>query len=207
MKRSMSKEEFLALYQRQQSSGLTIKDFCDNESYPASCFHYWKKKYGLSHPYTKHTEPTGDSFIPLNINHTPAIPTSSCGDRHVTIELPSGIKIHLNILSNPEIIYGLISKLCRLVHDKMGYDVRLGDVFIFVNRSRTTMKLLHAEDGGMVLYIKRLEEGTFRLPSYDSESRSYPMEWRDLVLMVEGITDNPSDRLKRLKAGRKEGFY
>jgi IS66 Orf2 like protein. len=89
----------------------------------------------------------------------------------------------------------------------MGYDVRLGDVFIFVNRSRTTMKLLHAEDGGMVLYIKRLEEGTFRLPSYDSESRSYPMEWRDLVLMVEGITDNPSDRLKRLKAGRKEGFY
>ena len=97
----MSKEEFLALYKRQQSSGLTIKDFCDNESYPASCFHYWKKKYGLSHPYTKHTEPTGDSFIPLNINHTPAIPTSSCGDRRVTIELPSGIKIHLNILSNP----------------------------------------------------------------------------------------------------------
>ena len=104
MKRSMSKEEFLALYQRQQSSGLTIKDFCDNESYPASCFHYWKKKYGLSHPYTKHTEPAGDSFIPLNINHTPAIPTSSRGDRCVTIELPSGIKIHLNILSNPEII-------------------------------------------------------------------------------------------------------
>ena len=105
MKRSMSKEEFLALYQRQQSSGLTIKDFCDNESYPASCFHYWKKKYGLSHPYTKHTD----------INHTPAIPTSSRGDRCVTIELPSGIKIHLNILSNPEIIYGLISKLCSHV--------------------------------------------------------------------------------------------
>ena len=112
MKRSMSKEEFLALYQRQQSSGLTIKDFCDNESYPASCFHYWKKKYGLSPSYSKHAEPIGDSFISLNIN---AIPTSSCGDRHVTIELPSGIKIHLNILSNPEIIYGLISKLCSHV--------------------------------------------------------------------------------------------
>ena len=65
----------------------------------------------------------------------------------------------------------------------MGYDVRLGDVFIFVNRNKTTMKLLHAEDGGMVLYVKRLEEGTFRLPAYDSESRSYPMEWRDLVMI------------------------
>lgn len=66
---------------------------------------------------------------------------------------------------------------------------------------------IHAEDGGMVLYVKRLEEGTFRLPAYDSRSRSYPMEWRDLVMMVEGISDNPNERLKRLKASRKDGFY
>lgn len=79
-----------------------------------------------------------------------------------------------------------INSLCGVVYDWMGYDVRLGDVFIFINRSRTTMKLLHAEDGGMVLYVKRLEEGTFRLPAYDnSQSRSYPMEWRALIMMVE----------------------
>lgn len=100
-----------------------------------------------------------------------------------------------------------INSFCVVVHDKMGYDIRFGDVFIFVNRNKTTMKLLHAEDGGMVLYVKHLEEGTFILPTYDSESCSYPMEWRDLVMMVEGITDNPSEWLKHLKAGRKEGFY
>ena len=45
-----------------------------------------------------------------------------------------------------------INSLCGLVHDKMGYDVRLGDVFIFVNRSRTTMKLLQlASSAGMAL--------------------------------------------------------
>ena len=65
--------------------------------------------------------------------------------------------------------------LCGVVHDWMEYDVRLGDVLIFINRSRTTMKLLHAEDEGMALYVKHLEEGTFRLPAYNSESRSYPM--------------------------------
>ena len=92
-----------------------------------------------------------------------------------------------------------INSLCGLVHDKMGYDVRLGDVFIFVNRSRTTMKLLHAEDGGLVLYIKRLEEGTFRLPEYDQQSKSYPMEWREQVMMVEGINNGSAKRLKRLK--------
>lgn len=97
-----------------------------------------------------------------------------------------------------------INSLCGVVHERMGYDVRLGDVFIFVNGNRNTMKLLHAEDGGLVLYIKRLEEGTFRLPVYDVKSCSYPMEWRDLVMMVEGMQDNPNQRLKRLKAVRKE---
>lgn len=100
-----------------------------------------------------------------------------------------------------------MNSLCGLVQDKMGYDIRMGDVFIFINSGRTTMKLLHAEDGGLVLYIKRLEQGTFRLPAYDPQSRSYPMEWRDLVLMVEGIPDHPKERLKRLKATRKEGYY
>jgi transposase len=88
-----------------------------------------------------------------------------------------------------------INSLCGVVHEKMGYDVRLGDEFIFVNRNRNTMKLLHAEDGGLVLYLKRLEEGTFRLPTYDAKNRSYPMEWRDLVMMVEGMQDNSNERL------------
>lgn len=65
------------------------------------------------------------------------------------------------------------------------------------------MKLLYAEDGGLVLYIKRLEEGTFRLPKYDQQSKSYPMEWRDPVMMIEGTNDGFSKRLKRLKVLRK----
>lgn len=96
-----------------------------------------------------------------------------------------------------------MNSLCGVVHEKMKQDVRMGDVFIFINRTRTTMKLLHAEDGGLVLYMKRLEEGTFHLPAYDPESKSYPMEWRDLVLMVEGLDSKSSRRLRRLKALRK----
>jgi transposase len=86
----------------------------------------------------------------------------------------------------------------------MGRDVRNGDVFIFIGSSRKLMKLLHAEDGGMVMYVKRLEAGRFRLPEYNAESRTYNMEWRDLVLMVEGIKEDPEQRLRRLKAERNE---
>lgn len=79
-----------------------------------------------------------------------------------------------------------------------------GDVFIFIGSSRRLMKLLHAEDGRMVMYFKRLEAGRFKLPQYDVESKSYPMEWRDLVVMVDGITEDPAARLRRLRAERVE---
>lgn len=97
-----------------------------------------------------------------------------------------------------------INSLIGVVKDKMGSDVRNGDVFIFIGISRRLMKLLHAEDGGMVVYVKRLEAGRFRIPEYDEATNSYPMEWRDLVVMVEGITENPAQRLRRLRAERTE---
>ena len=97
-----------------------------------------------------------------------------------------------------------ISSLCGVVHEKMNSEVRNGDVFIFIGSSRRLMKLLHAEDGGMVMYVKRLKDGRFKLPEYDPKSNSYPMEWRDLVMMVEGIQENPEQRLRRLRAERKE---
>lgn len=108
-----------------------------------------------------------------------------------------------------------ISSLCRVVHEKMKSEVRNGDVFIFVGQSRRLMKLLHAEDGSMVMYVKRLEAGRFALPEYDEATSSYPMEWRDLVVMVEGIRETQGQRLKRLhsvrsmlrKAKNVDSFY
>ena len=57
-----------------------------------------------------------------------------------------------------------INSLIRVIKDQMGADVRNGDVFIFLGASCRLMKLIHAEDGGMVMYVKRLEAGRFRIP-------------------------------------------
>ena len=92
-----------------------------------------------------------------------------------------------------------MNTLSGLINDKMESDVRNGDVFIFINGKKTTMKLLHAEIGGLVLYQKRLEQGTFRMPEYDQETKSFAMTRSELVLMVEGIKEDPNGRLKRLK--------
>ena len=47
--------------------------------------------------------------------------------------------------------------LSGIVTEKMGKDVQEGDAFIFINKSLTNMKILHAEYGGLVIYNMRLE--------------------------------------------------
>ena len=62
--------------------------------------------------------------------------------------------------------------LSGLIREKMNGDVRNGDVYIFINRLKNRIKLLHAETGGLVMYEKLLEEGTFKIPAYDPETHS-----------------------------------
>lgn len=72
-----------------------------------------------------------------------------------------------------------------LVRNAMGKDPASGEVYVFLNRNRNLLKLLHWEDGGFVVYYKRLEKGTFVPPQ--SGTGSAVMRWPELVLMVEGI--------------------
>lgn len=78
--------------------------------------------------------------------------------------------------------------LCGEVRRGIGRDPVSGEVFIFYNTSRTRLKLLHWERGGFVLYHKRFERGILTLPRLDAETGGYRITWRELVLMVEGVS-------------------
>ena len=54
--------------------------------------------------------------------------------------------------------------LSGIVNNSMGMSMRSGDVFVFVNAARNRMKILHREEGGLVLYALRIEMGRMRLP-------------------------------------------
>ena len=83
--------------------------------------------------------------------------------------------------------------LCGLVISGMQRQPTSGEVFVFLNRSRTHIKLLHWEHGGFVLYYKRLEQGTFGPPAL----KKGELAWSDLVLLVEGIQVVKSVQKKR----------
>jgi len=74
--------------------------------------------------------------------------------------------------------------LSGLVSSQMGQDPTNGSVYIFMNKNRNLMKLLHWEPGGFTLYYKRLEKGLFERPALN-EGRQ--ITWGELMLVVEGI--------------------
>lgn len=75
--------------------------------------------------------------------------------------------------------------LCGLVRSGLRRDPLSGEVFVFINRRRTHIKLLVWDRSGFVLYYKRLEEGTFELPAAPQAGR---LTWQQLLLMLEGVS-------------------
>jgi hypothetical protein len=80
--------------------------------------------------------------------------------------------------------------LSGIVSSIMKRNVLDGEVFIFVNRELTIMKILHMEHGGLVIYHKKLEMGVFRLPSFDGNTTTLPIHWQDMMMMVQDIKMN-----------------
>lgn len=89
--------------------------------------------------------------------------------------------------------------LCGLVTNELGRIPTDGSVYVFINRQRNQMKLLHWERGGLVLYQKRLERGRFSVPHLDGIPGR--IHWPDLVLIVEGIEVSNIKRKKRYSVG------
>lgn len=70
-----------------------------------------------------------------------------------------------------------------------------GDVYVFSNRNRTGLKLLHWERGGYTLYYKRLSMGRFHPKIFLGEGIGFrSMRWDELVLLMEGISPNVARR-------------
>jgi transposase len=85
--------------------------------------------------------------------------------------------------------------LCGLVANELQKPLTTGDVFMFINKPRNSIKLLVWDRNGFVIYYKRLEEGTFEIP--EGNEKSMTIKWDELVMMLEGIALKSVLRRKR----------
>jgi transposase len=109
--------------------------------------------------------------------------------------LSSDNRFHL--YSKPTDMRKSFDGLSGLVQNTLDRDPCNGDVFIFINKCRDKIKLLHWKGIGFILYYKRLEKGTFELPKYDSSVGSISLDYPQLVMIIDGLSIENIQRRKR----------
>lgn len=89
--------------------------------------------------------------------------------------------------------------LSGIVNNSMGFNIRSGDVFVFINASRNRMKILHCEEGGLVLYALRIEMGRMRLAFSDgTDGLSRLFAHADLISTAKSAMESPYVRRMRM---------
>jgi len=100
--------------------------------------------------------------------------------------LSSGLRYQL--YNQPTDMRKSFDGLSGLIRNELDGNPCSGDVFIFINRNRNKMKLLHWQGIGFTLYYKRLEEGTFEPLDYDTQAGSISLTYAQIVMLIDGLS-------------------
>jgi transposase len=91
--------------------------------------------------------------------------------------------------------------LSSLVRSKLADDPTSGQLFVFINRRRTQMKVLYFDGSGYCVWAKRLEQGTFHPGAQTRRKRR--LDWTHLKLIIDGIDTDSLRRYKRFPDARR----
>jgi len=77
--------------------------------------------------------------------------------------------------------------LAGLVREKIDQDPLSGSLFVFCNRSRNRIRMLHWDGTGYWVFAKRLEKGTFAWPSLGTDPGQWQLDAQRLSLILSGF--------------------
>jgi len=88
-------------------------------------------------------------------------------------------------------------RLAEQAHTVTRQDPQSGHLFVFRSRGGDRLKLLHWDRDGYILWYKRLEEGTFKLPKLNGAQPSVELRASELAMILDGIDLASVKRVKR----------
>lgn len=100
---------------------------------------------------------------------------------------------------NPTDMRNGFDGLTGLVRNHLKKDPISGDVFIFINKTRTHIKLLYWDGDGFALFYKRLERGRYAFTPGCTPSKQ--MKREELLMLLEGLSFDKMSKTKRYKMG------
>ena len=109
------------------------------------------------------------------------------------LSLPSAVGIYL--CREPTDMRRSFDGLAIMVQCIIKQNPLSGHVFVFRNKRGNMLKLLYWDRDGYAIWYKRLEKGTFSWPDHVSENAV--IDYRELTMMLEGITVSSGRKKKR----------
>ena len=112
------------------------------------------------------------------------------------ISLLSSVRVFLH--APPTDLRKGFDALCGLVTTAFGQDPTSSHLFLFVNRRRDRMKILHWDCDGLAIWYKRPETpSTFQLPAVGPDAVSIEMTTTQLSLILSSIDLKSARQRKR----------
>ena len=87
-------------------------------------------------------------------------------------------------------------RLAARVREHLRHDPLGGHLFVFRNKSGDRLKVLFWDRDGLVIYYKRLEEGTFALPT-SADGTSVELRSCELAMLLDGVELSSARRRRR----------
>jgi transposase len=69
----------------------------------------------------------------------------------------------------------------------LGLDPYCGHLYLFLNRSRDRARIIYFDGSGSCVFSKRLEKGTYKLPTHRPGEATIKIAAADLALLLEGV--------------------
>jgi len=116
--------------------------------------------------------------------------------------IPAGVQVFV-ALEPVDMRFGF-ERLAGLVRERIGYEPRSGALFFFVGKRRESAKVLFCDGSGMCLFYKKLDRGTFVLPSAPAEGATH-VEVDDVVLesLLDGIVVEKAETTPKKPRSRR----
>ncbi len=99
--------------------------------------------------------------------------------------IPHGVEIFVGL--DPIDLRWGFHRLTGLVTERLGRDARSGALFVFFGKRREALKVLFFDGTGVCLFYKRLDKGTFRIPTAAEGETVIAIEDRALDDLLDGI--------------------
>ena len=113
--------------------------------------------------------------------------------------LSFGASVRLFVATSPTDLRKSFDGLSALVQSELGMSPLRGDMFIFLNRRATQVRILFWDRDGFCVLCKRLEQGTFRRVQAADGEASVEIEAAELAMLLQGIDAQGVYKRKRYK--------